>query len=124
MKVLVFGTFDHLHPGHLFFLQEAEKEGELHIALARDVTVEKLKGFPPRQGEVERMRAIEEAFTNAHVFLGDTKDYLVPVRKVKPDLILLGYDQELPPGVTMEDLPCPIKRVEPHKPEKYKSSLM
>jgi FAD synthetase len=37
MNVLVFGVFDMLHPGHIYFLEQAQKLGDqLHICLASD----------------------------------------------------------------------------------------
>jgi len=47
VKVLAFGTFDILHPGHEFYLKEAKKHGDiLDVVVARDSTVEKIKGKP------------------------------------------------------------------------------
>jgi FAD synthetase len=123
MKVLVFGTFDRLHPGHVFLLTEAAKRGELHVVVARDANVLRMKGKFPEQGEVQRKHALEEAFPDAHVVLGDPEDFLRPVFLIQPDLILLGYDQKLPPGVRVKDLPCPLERLPAFQPEKYKSSL-
>ncbi|MEK7591615.1 MAG: adenylyltransferase/cytidyltransferase family protein [Patescibacteria group bacterium] len=123
MRILVFGTFDELHPGHRFVLEEALKRGETHVVVARDLNVQKIKGRLPKQNEEERRRAIEKAFPGMHPVLGDTSDFLVPVRAVKPDLIVLGYDQKLPPGVSEKDLPCAVERLPAFKPDKYKSSL-
>ena len=123
MKVLVFGTFDHLHPGHRFLLEAASKRGELHVVVARDETVKRIKGKLPDQKEDERVTAIQEAFPNTDVILGDTKEYLVPVQAINPDLIILGYDQKLPPGVSEVDFHCTVERLEAFEPEKYKSSL-
>src|SRR3989344_5704942 len=106
MNILVFGTFDHLHPGHRFILSEAEKRGALHVVIARDSNVQKMKGRLPQQNETERLSTLQKAYPNADVRLGDAEDFLVPVREVKPDLILLGYDQKLPPGITEGDLPA------------------
>ncbi len=143
MKVLVFGTFDHLHPGHRFLLSEASKRacppepaastelstrsrrrrGELWVVVARDANVKKIKGHDPDQDEHERLQAIQKTFPNSRPILGDPHDFLVPVRTIKPDLILLGYDQMLPPGVLESDLPCPIERIPAFEPEKWKSSF-
>ena len=123
MNVLVFGTFDHLHPGHLSLLQQASDRGDMFVVIARDQNVERIKGHEPLQTEEERKRAIEEKFPDAHVVLGDSEDFLRPVRDINPDLILLGYDQRLPPGVAAKDLPCPVERLGAFHPEKYKSSL-
>ena len=123
MRVLVFGTFDHLHPGHRFVLEEAKKRGETFVVVARDANVKKIKGRLPKQNEEERKRAIEEAFPDVHPVLGDNADFLAPVRSVRPDLVVLGYDQKLPPGVSEKDLPCRVERLPPFRPEKFKSSL-
>ena len=123
MRVLLFGTFDRLHPGHEFVLQEGLKRGDLHVVVARDVTVERIKGHKPDQSEQKRMNAISEKFPDAHIVLGDNSDYLKPVKAIAPGLILLGYDQELPPGVGLEDLPCEVERLESFEPGRYKSSL-
>lgn len=123
-RVLVFGTFDHLHPGHRFLLDAASQRGELCIVVARTNSVEHIKGCAPEQSEDQRKAALQEAYPDATVTLGDLDDYLAPVRQWQPDLILLGYDQQMPPGVSEEDLECKVERVEAYEPEKYKSSLM
>jgi len=123
LKVLVFGTFDHLHPGHRFLLTEASSRGDLHVVIARDQNVEKIKGHVPDQSEVDRLHVIQQTFPSSHPVLGDPDDFLVPVEMIKPDLIILGYDQKLPPGVLESDLPCPIERVDSFEPERWKSSF-
>jgi FAD synthetase len=123
MKVLTFGTFDHLHPGHLAYLTEAGVKGDLYIVVARDKHVEEIKGNAPDQSEEDRVTALEKAFPDATILLGDSEDYLKPVRSINPDLIVMGYDQRLPPGIEEADLPCPVERAKPHNPEEFKSSI-
>lgn len=123
MRVLVCGTFDHLHPGHLFFLQEALKRGKLFVIVARDTTVQRVKGLLPRETEGVRLAKLRKALPHIHPLLGNPEDFLAPVHSVRPDLILLGYDQRLPPGIREVDLPCPFERLPAFHPEKYKSSL-
>ena len=44
-KIVIAGTFDILHPGHVYFLKEARKHGDsLVVVIARDETVKNLKG--------------------------------------------------------------------------------
>ncbi len=124
MKILIFGTFDHLHLGHEFVINAARERGETFVVIALDETVQQIKGHTPKQSEGERFEAIAEKFPDTFPLLGDEHDYLVPVHAVEPDLILLGYDQQLPPGVSEDDLPCAIERLEPFEPERYKSSRM
>jgi FAD synthetase len=123
MRVLVFGTFDDLHPGHLHFLRQAEALGEVSVVIARDSNVLRIKGREALQSEQERMRAIEKVFPSMNVILGDPEDFLHPVREIKPDMILLGYDQHLPPGVQESDLPCQVERAVAFEPEVHKSSI-
>lgn len=123
MRVMVFGTFDDLHPGHRYLLARASERGELWVVVARDANVQTIKGHAPLQSEDVRMKAIAEAFPAAHVVPGDAVDYLTRIREGKPDLILLGYDQQLPPGITEGDLGVPVERVEAFEPHVHKSSL-
>ncbi len=123
-RILIFGTFDGFHPGHRFVVDRARERGRVFAVVARDANVERIKGRVPRRPEEERVRAIRDAYPDVEVLLGDAADFLAPVRSVKPDLILLGYDQRLPPGVTDKDFPCPVERLPGFEPGKYKSSLM
>jgi FAD synthetase len=123
MKVMIFGTFDDLHPGHLYVFRNALERGEVWVVVARDANVLKIKGRPPLQSQEARIAAIQKAFPSAHVLLGAAKNFLTPVRNVKPDLILLGYDQHLPPGVTEEKLGVPVERLDAFDPHIHKSSL-
>jgi FAD synthetase len=124
MRVLLFGTFDTLHPGHRFVLSEAAKRGDVWVVVARDANVQRIKGRAPVHQESIRAAAVRAAAPGATVLLGDPRDFLAPVREVRPDVILLGYDQRLPPGVREEDLPCPVERLPAFEPEKWKSSLL
>lgn len=121
---MVFGTFDLLHPGHRSLVLQAQAFGTVTVVVARDESVLKIKGKKPRENEQKRVRAMKKAFGDTDVILGDPGDFLAPLRKVQPDLIVLGYDQKLPPGVSEADLPCPVRRASAFQPEKYKSSLL
>ena len=62
-KVMAFGTFDGLHPGHLNFLKQARRLGDsLVVVVARDANVRKIKGRFPRLGEGERLRKVASSF--------------------------------------------------------------
>ena len=123
-KVMIFGTFDLFHPGHEFVLSEALKRGDVTVIVARDENVKRIKGKMPSENEATRKATIEKRFPGVRVLLGDPEDFLTPLREVKPDLILLGYDQKLPPGILEKDLSCIVERLSAFEPEKYKTSLM
>jgi FAD synthetase len=124
MKVLVFGTFDLLHQGHRFLLTHANARGALTVVVARDRNVRSIKGRYPVHDEEERASLVRGVVPEADVVLGDTDDFLAPVRALNPDLILLGYDQGFPPGVTQDDLPCEVERLPAFHPETYKTSIL
>lgn len=122
--VMVFGTFDLLHEGHHFLINDARSRGRVTIVVAQGKNVERIKGRPPQETDDERIAALRAAFPDTTVVLGDPTDFLKPLRDLKPDLLLFGYDQKLPPRVQEVDLPCPMERAESHCPEVFKSSLM
>lgn len=90
--VLAQGTFDVLHPGHLHYLSEAAAHGEeLHVIVARRENVShKAKPVCPdrqRRDVIDALEMVDEA----HV--GHPDDYFVPVERIDPDVIVLGFDQ-------------------------------
>lgn len=122
--IMVFGTFDLLHLGHHFLLEEALRRGRVTVVVARSANVQRIKGRAPQQSDEERLVAIRKSFPSVTVVLGTENDFLQPIRDHKPDLLLFGYDQRLPPGIAERDLLCTVERAEAFQPEKYKSSLM
>jgi FAD synthetase len=93
-KVMVFGTFDIIHPGHEFFLKEAKKLGDhLTIVVARDETVQELKGLLPRVGEETRLKNLKKLGVANKVILGSLTDKFSTIKTEKPNVIALGHDQ-------------------------------
>jgi len=94
-KVLVGGTFNLVHPGHIFFLEKAKEKGDyLVVVVANDKTVLRRKGFLLMKAEARR-KMLESLSVVDKAVVGDGKDFLKVVRKERPDVIVLGYDQEL-----------------------------
>ena len=59
MKVITFGTFDLLHPGHEYYLRQARSYGDVLMTIvARDETVEKLKHKKPSHTQEQRVQAL------------------------------------------------------------------
>ncbi len=124
--VMAFGTFDTLHPGHSFFLQEAKKLGDrLVVVIARDSTVLAVKGHTPYFKEEQRKKAIELMNLADEVVLGDKNNKYLPIREHKPNLIALGYDQNAF-VVGLQDMfpKIGIVRLPSFFPERYKSSKL
>ncbi|MBT4277546.1 adenylyltransferase/cytidyltransferase family protein [Candidatus Falkowbacteria bacterium] len=129
--VMVFGTFDGLHKGHIHFLMQAKDYGdELIVVVARDKTVKKIKGKLPRLKEEERQKEIIKSKLTEKVTLGRLNNKYKLIKYYKPDVICLGYDQSCFTENLSEKLKAlgllntKIVRLKAYKPEKYKSSLL
>ncbi len=95
-KVLVGGCFNLIHPGHIYFLKEAKKLGdELIVVLTNDKNNRKPYAISAKR----RKRALESLNIADKILIGDSKDKTKIVKKVKPGIIALGYDQKLPDGL-------------------------
>jgi len=95
-KRIVFtnGCFDLLHAGHVAYLQQARREGDvLVVGLNSDASVKKLKG-PERPLVPERERAqvlaALEAVTYITVFADETPANII--EHLRPDVLVKGAD--------------------------------
>lgn len=102
-RVVATGTFDILHPGHIRFLEEAKKLGdELIVIVAREKNVKhKPKPVIP---EEQRRRVVEAIKFVDKAILGDENDIFKPIMELKPDVIVLGYDQHFSEEWLREEL--------------------
>ena len=95
MKVLAGGTFNILHPGHIYFLRKAKELGdELVVVVSTDKRVKKEKGRLILPSS-ERKKIIESLRFVDRVIIGSNSDFFNVVEKERPDIIVLGYDQEI-----------------------------
>ena len=89
------GVFDIIHLGHITALNEAKSYGDfLVVVVARDETVERMKGRKPLNDEISRLKIVKCLRMVDVALLGDEKNQYKIVEKVKPDVIALGYDQK------------------------------
>ncbi len=130
-KLLIFGTFDGLHEGHLNFFKQAKENGDyLVVVVGRDANVERIKKRLPKQDQFERLEAVKRCGLADEARLGNEGvDYYKVIGEVKPDVICLGYDQftltdKLEQKIKEMGLTIEIKRMKPFKPEIYHSSLL
>lgn len=131
-RVLVFGTFDLLHPGHLSFLRQArDLARELYVVVARDKNSEKLKGRRPVQNEDLRLNALAKLpfVTKAMLGQAELNHRYQLVSETNPNIIALGYDQFLLTTTLEKDLlslglDIKLIRLKPYKADRYKSSIL
>ncbi len=96
-RVVATGTFDILHPGHLYYLEESRRLGdELFVIVARDANVRhKPRPIIP---EEQRRRMVEALKPVDRALLGDLHDMFLPIAEIKPDIITLGFNQHFDEG--------------------------
>lgn len=123
---MVFGTFDLLHPGHIFYIESALKHVEkLIIVVARDQRVEMIKNRKPLHHESARKQTLELRFPEAIVTLGDAEDIFTPIRVYNPDILFFGYDQKAPREMIKKLFPeVHMMHIGAYLPDQYKSSLL
>ncbi|NIQ07920.1 MAG: FAD synthase [Candidatus Korarchaeota archaeon] len=97
--ILVGGTFDILHVGHLKFLKFAKAQAtpsQLIVIIARDETVKKTSHHTPIFSENERKELVENLKMVDKAILGNLpgkSSFLDILTTVRPDIVVLGHDQ-------------------------------
>jgi D-beta-D-heptose 7-phosphate kinase/D-beta-D-heptose 1-phosphate adenosyltransferase len=95
-KTIVFtnGCFDILHVGHVQYLQEARKMGDLLIlGLNSDASVRAIKGEKrPRVPQAERAEVLAALTTVDYVTLFDETTPLRLIEFLRPDCLVKGGD--------------------------------
>lgn len=92
-KVFVTGFFDMLNSGHVSFLKEAARYGELYVGVGSDSTFEQLKVRKPLCSEQERLymvkalRYVKDAFINSGSGFLDFREEL---DRLRPDMLIVG----------------------------------
>ncbi|MFC2174464.1 adenylyltransferase/cytidyltransferase family protein [archaeon] len=103
---MAFGKFVLLHSGHVRFLEKARSlVDKLIVVVASDETVEKERGkvFVPaeqRREVIAALKSVDEAV------VGDKADKYKIIAEKKPDVLILGPDQDHDEGKLAYDLEC------------------
>jgi FAD synthetase len=138
VRILVFGTFDMVHPGHRHFFKQARalarasrppRPPYLMVSLARDKNVKRIKGKRPAASEKVRLANIKALPEVDQATLGALGDHIPHIVRLKPDIIALGYDQiayvrGLKTALKKAGISPQIARLKPYRPKIYKTSLI
>jgi rfaE bifunctional protein nucleotidyltransferase chain/domain len=95
MKVMVNGTFDIVHRGHIELLNYAKSLGDfLLVAIDTDRRVKELKGEDrPINNQYERMFMLDNLRAVDSVKFFDSKEQLIEIMKqYEPDIYVKGSD--------------------------------
>ncbi len=102
-RVVATGTFDLLHPGHLYYLEESRSLGdELYVIVARDANVRHKP--KPVIDEDQRLKMVAAMKPVDHAVPGDLHDMFRPIREIKPAIITIGFNQHFDEAKLVGDL--------------------
>ena len=127
-RVVATGTFDILHTGHLYYLEESRRLGdELHVIVARDANV---KHKPrPIVPEDQRLKMVAALKPVDHAVLGDLHDMFRPIREIRPAVITIGFNQhfdeeKLRAELSAREIPANVVRIGKYTGDTYCSSSL
>ncbi len=126
--VMTFWAFDIVHPWHKHYLSEAKKYWDKLITIvARNETIEKIKWKKPINDEKKRILDVKNLNLSDIVELWHQKDFLYAVKKYKPDVIAIWYDQtsfihQLSEFLHKKKLKTSVVTIDSYKENIYKSS--
>lgn len=94
VRVMASGVFDLIHPGHISYLEQAKKYGdELIVVVACDKTVREKK-HEPITPEDMRAKIVGSLKPVDKAIVGNQGDIFETVKRIRPDVIVLGFDQK------------------------------
>ncbi len=96
--ILTGGKFNHMHPGHAWLLRKAKKLGKLIVVIAHDRHNKRLYAVPAKI----RKKNIGKLGVADKIVVGSPTGFVGVVKKYRPDVIVLGYDQKIPDKITKD----------------------
>lgn len=130
-KVLVFGIFDILHPGHIEFLKSAKQRGDaLVVSVGQDSASRKFKNKTPKHSLKDRIKLVESVKYVSRAIAGDEDQGSYRILELEmPDVICLGYDQkklahDLGRWIKEHGTKTRIVFAKPYKERKYKTTII
>jgi FAD synthetase len=127
-RVVATGTFDILHTGHLYYLEESRRLGDkLYVIVARDVNV---KHKPrPVVPEEQRLKMVAALKPVDHAVLGDLTDMFRPIREIQPSVITIGFNQHfdeenLRTELRVRNISCDVVRIGKYSGDTYCSTSL
>ncbi len=129
--VMVFGTFDGIHPGHRHFFEQAKKFGtDLIIVVAQDTHTTEIKKHPCSLPLKTRLAVLKKEKIADRVVPGDEiLGSWGVIHTYRPDVVAVGYDQRelesaLKKAKKTFSYSFEIKKMRSHKPKTFHSSIL
>jgi cytidyltransferase-like protein len=105
-NILITGSFDLLHSGHVAFLKQAAEYGNLYVGIGSDKSIEQLKNRPTINKQDERLFMVQSIKYVHHVWINSgignmdfTEDieYIMGSSEFKLiDIMIVNEDQDFP----------------------------
>ena len=127
--VLAGGVFDIIHPGHISTLNAAKALGDiLVVVVATDNTAVKMKKKNPLHSQEQRKELVKSLVMVDICLIGQEDDIFKTVNHVKPQTIVLGYDQVhqekfITEGCKRINLDATVARLESPIPKSSSSNI-
>ncbi len=127
--VLAGGVFDIIHPGHISTLNAAKALGDiLVVVVATDNTAVKMKKKNPLHSQEQRKELVKSLVMVDICLIGQENDIFKTVNHVKPQTIVLGYDQVhqekfITEGCKRINLDATVARLESPIPKSSSSNI-
>ncbi len=87
------GSFDILHPGHVFLLKQCKALGKVVVSLNTDKFIESYKGIPPVMNYKEREALlVSSQYVDRIIPNTGGADSKIAILQVKPDIVAIGID--------------------------------
>lgn len=97
VTVFAAGCFNRVHAAHRRLLRQARVLGDrLVVVLSNDAHNKKPNAVP----SARRKEWVEALGVADRVVIGDADGFAATLRREKPDILVLGYDQKLPDAET------------------------
>ena len=104
VRVMASGVFDLIHTGHISYLEQAKSLGdELYVVVACGSTARARK-HEPVTPESMRVRIVNALKPVDRAIVGGSGDMYDTVREIRPDIIVLGFDQTFEPEALKKSL--------------------
>ncbi|MBU1202571.1 tRNA pseudouridine(55) synthase TruB [Patescibacteria group bacterium] len=90
-RVIIFGKFDILHPGHMELIRSARKLGQVTVVLESDQAIGKFRNYLPYNKESLRKNQLQKL--GLEVYLRNKQNAGEILTDLKPDILVFGQDQ-------------------------------
>lgn len=119
-RVVIFGKFDILHPGHMEVIRQAKKIGEVTAVLESDKAIDRYNSYSSYYKQNFRKKQLEKL--GLRVYIHDQQNEKEILADLKPDILVFGQDQ-----IFIQDLFSDFKNkkvIKLLRPDIFKSSKL